>query len=107
MVKRPAEPLNPHHPWLSRQLSDTETKRPFYIITAMLYLCDAVDSNNTASIRALANAMSRGLRLQALVNCQTPSGGEGQWGKRLYLPSFSLICSSYSASSLSPMCARP
>ena len=47
MVKRPSEPLNPQHPWLSRQLSDTEAKRPFYIVTAMLYLCDAVDSKNT------------------------------------------------------------
>ena len=47
MVKRPSEPLNPQHTWLSRQLADIEAKRPFYIITAMLYLCDAVDSNNS------------------------------------------------------------
>ena len=47
MVKRPSEPLNPQHTWISRQLADIEAKRPFYIITAMLYLCDAVDSNNT------------------------------------------------------------
>ena len=47
MVKRPSEPLNPQYPWLSRQLSDIEAKRPFYIITAMLYLCNAVDTNNT------------------------------------------------------------
>ncbi|MBQ9261147.1 MAG: hypothetical protein IJ185_03460 [Prevotella sp.] len=46
MVKRPSEPLNPHNTWLSRQLSDMEAKRPFYIITAMLYLCDAVNPRN-------------------------------------------------------------
>ena len=47
MVKRPSEPLNPQHTWLSRQLTDTETKRPFYIITTMIYLCDAVAPDNT------------------------------------------------------------
>ena len=47
MVKRPSEPLNPQLPWLSRQLSEAEAKRPFYIITAMLYLCDAVAPANT------------------------------------------------------------
>ena len=46
MVKRPSEPLNPHNTWLSRQLSDMEAKRPFYIITSMLYLCDAVNPRN-------------------------------------------------------------
>ena len=46
MVKRPSEPLNPRNTWLSQQLSDLEAKRPFYIITAMLYLCDAVKPNN-------------------------------------------------------------
>ncbi len=46
MVKRPAEPHNPQNTWLSSKLSDMEAKRPFYIITAMLYLCDAVNSNN-------------------------------------------------------------
>ena len=47
MVKRPTEPLNPHNPWLSHKLSDIEAKRPFYVITAMLYLCDAVQPDNT------------------------------------------------------------
>ena len=46
MVKRPSEPRNPHNTWLSHQLSDLEAKRPFYIITAMLYLCDAVHPSN-------------------------------------------------------------
>lgn len=46
MVKRPSEPMNPHNTWLSRQLSDIEAKRPFYIITSMLYLCDAVEPGN-------------------------------------------------------------
>ena len=46
MVKRPSEPRNPHNTWLSHQLSDLEVKRPFYIITAMLYLCDAVHPSN-------------------------------------------------------------
>lgn len=46
MVKRPSEPLNPRNTWLSLQLSDLEAKRPFYIITSMLYLCDAVKPNN-------------------------------------------------------------
>jgi abortive infection bacteriophage resistance protein len=46
MVKRPAEPHNPQNTWLSSKLSDMEAKRPFYIITAMLYLCDAVNSSN-------------------------------------------------------------
>ena len=47
MVKRPAEPTNPQGAWLSRPLTDVEAKRPFYVITAMLYLCRAVNPSET------------------------------------------------------------
>ncbi|WP_301885674.1 MULTISPECIES: Abi family protein [Bacteroides] len=47
MVKRPAELHNPRMTWLSRSLTEVQQKKPFYLITAMLYLCNAIDSRHT------------------------------------------------------------
>lgn len=46
MVKRPAELHNPRMTWLSRSLTEVQQKKPFYLITAMLYLCNAIDSTH-------------------------------------------------------------
>ena len=46
MVKTPTRVVNPRLPWLQINLSEYQKKRPFYIISTMLYLCNAVNSNN-------------------------------------------------------------
>lgn len=47
MVKRPAELHTPRMAWLSRSLTEVQQKKPFYLITAMLYLCNAIDARHT------------------------------------------------------------
>lgn len=42
IVKRPALISNTHRPWFDKPLSEIEKKRPFYLISSLLYLCDAV-----------------------------------------------------------------
>ncbi|SHE79944.1 Abortive infection bacteriophage resistance protein [Bacteroides luti] len=46
MVKRPTSPLNPPHQWLQYSITEVQAKKPFYVITTMLYLCNAIDPNN-------------------------------------------------------------
>jgi len=47
MVKRPTENLNnPIFPWFTRSLTPVQTKKPFLIISCMLYLCNAVTPSN-------------------------------------------------------------
>lgn len=48
MVKTPTLKLNnPKGKWLSHELTPVQEKKPFLIITSMIYLCDAVDNSNT------------------------------------------------------------
>lgn len=42
MVKRPAAISNARNPWLNMPLLPVEEKRPYYLISALLYLCDAI-----------------------------------------------------------------
>lgn len=46
MVKTPMRITNPHLPWLTMPLSKYQEKRPFYVISSMLYLCNAIKPNN-------------------------------------------------------------
>lgn len=54
MVKRPCEIRNPRMAWLSRPLTEVQQKKPFYVITAMLYLCNAIDEGHTFKEKLLA-----------------------------------------------------
>lgn len=54
MVKRPCEIRNPRMAWLSRPLTEVQQKKPFYVITAMLYLCNAIDEGDTFKEKLLA-----------------------------------------------------
>lgn len=48
MVKKPIEHLiNPRGSWLAFDLSQVQTKKPFLIITCMVYLCDNITNNHT------------------------------------------------------------
>lgn len=46
MVKKPMKVLRPRNMWLQHTVSPQQQKRPFYIISAMLYLCNAVKKDN-------------------------------------------------------------
>ena len=54
MVKRPTENLNkPSGPWLDFTLLPVQSKKPFLIITSMVYLCNAVTPNHQIKIKLL------------------------------------------------------
>ena len=46
MVKTPMKVVNPNYPWLQIDLSKFQEKRPFHVISTMLYLCNAVNPDN-------------------------------------------------------------
>lgn len=46
MVKKPSSLTAARNPWLGRTLTPVEEKRAFHIITAILYMCDAIGSGN-------------------------------------------------------------
>lgn len=46
MVKRPASVTHTHNSWLILPLNPVVAKRPFHLISALLYLCDAVGEGN-------------------------------------------------------------
>ncbi|WP_443931590.1 Abi family protein, partial [Prevotella corporis] len=47
MVKRPMDISNPRGIWLQHPLSEFSKKKPFLIITSMLYLCNAINAGDT------------------------------------------------------------
>jgi len=47
MVKRPMDISNPRGVWLQHPLSEFSKKKPFLIITSMLYLCNAINAGDT------------------------------------------------------------
>jgi abortive infection bacteriophage resistance protein len=54
MVKRPIELIiNPKNAWLSGALSPVQSKKPFLIISCMLYLCNQVTPNHHIKIKLL------------------------------------------------------
>lgn len=46
MVKKPKEVFHPQNAWLQLPISQKQQTKPFYIISAMLYLCNAVKRDN-------------------------------------------------------------
>jgi len=46
MVKRITLPRNPKNQWLQNGLTPVQEKKPFLVITTMLYLCNAINPNN-------------------------------------------------------------
>ena len=54
MVKRPAQIANPRMQWLVAPLTEVQQKKPFYVITAMLYLCNAIDPTHTFKQKLLS-----------------------------------------------------
>lgn len=54
MVKRPIERIvNPRSAWLSGVLSPVQSKKPFLIISCMLYLCNHITPNHHIKIKLL------------------------------------------------------
>jgi abortive infection bacteriophage resistance protein len=47
MVKRPMDINNPKGIWLKKPLSEFAKKKPYLIITSMLYLCNAINAGDT------------------------------------------------------------
>ena len=46
MVKRPMDISNPRGIWLQDPLSEFARKKPYLIITSMLYLCNAINAGD-------------------------------------------------------------
>jgi len=46
MVKHPIMPIKPRNQWLQNPVTPNQQKKPFVVISAMIYLCNAIDSNN-------------------------------------------------------------
>jgi abortive infection bacteriophage resistance protein len=46
MLKRPVLPKNPRNQWLQNSITPVQEKKPFIVITTMLYLCNSIDLNN-------------------------------------------------------------
>ena len=53
MVKRPTSIINPRFQWLQNSITAVQEKKPYYVITAMVYLCNAVDANNEIKTKVL------------------------------------------------------
>ena len=53
MVKRPTSIINPRFQWLQNSITAVQEKKPYYVITAMVYLCNAVDPNNEIKTKVL------------------------------------------------------
>ena len=54
MVKRPIENLNnPKGKWFSNPLTQVQTKRPFLIISCMVYLCNEVTPGHQIKTKIL------------------------------------------------------
>jgi len=54
MVKKPMYINRPNNPWLQLPISVFQGKRPFLVISTMLYLCNAVKPDNNLKTRLLA-----------------------------------------------------
>lgn len=54
MVKRPMEVKNPKRIWLQKPLPEVAQKKPYLAITAMLYLCKAIDAGDSYRKKIIA-----------------------------------------------------
>lgn len=46
MVKRPTMPTNPLKQWLTKPLDPVQEKKPFFILSTMIYLCNSINCNH-------------------------------------------------------------
>ncbi len=46
IAKRPVIPKNPRNQWLQNGLTSVQEKKPFLLISSVLYLCNAINPNN-------------------------------------------------------------
>ncbi len=54
MVKRPMNIKNPKGIWLRNPLQEAAEKKPYFVITAMLYLCEAIGAGNSYKKKVIA-----------------------------------------------------
>lgn len=53
MVKRPMQLANPMNQWLQFPITPVQEKKPFYIISAMMYLCNSINPDHTVKKKIL------------------------------------------------------
>lgn len=54
MVKRPKDIKNPRRTWLHNPLPEDAKKKPYFVITTMLYLCNAIDVGDSYKRKIIA-----------------------------------------------------
>ncbi|MDR0738527.1 MAG: Abi family protein [Prevotellaceae bacterium] len=54
ILKRPAAPKNPRNQWLQYDITPVQEKKPFVVISTMVYLCNAINPNNEIKNKLLS-----------------------------------------------------
>jgi abortive infection bacteriophage resistance protein len=54
ILKRPVMPQNPRNQWLQFGITPVQEKKPFVVITTMVYLCNAINPNNEIKNKLLS-----------------------------------------------------
>lgn len=54
ILKRPASPQNPRNQWLQNSPTPVQGKKPFSVISTMIYLCNSINPNNEIKNNLLA-----------------------------------------------------
>lgn len=55
MVKKPIDQLNnPKHPWITNPLLEAQTKKPYLIISTMVYLCNQITPHHQIKTKLLS-----------------------------------------------------
>jgi abortive infection bacteriophage resistance protein len=54
ILKRPAVPKNPRNQWLQYKVTAVQEKKPFVVISTMVYLCNAINPDNEIKNKLLS-----------------------------------------------------
>ena len=54
ILKRPIIPQKPRNQWLQYEITPVQEKKPFVVISTMIYLCDAINPNNQIKSKLLS-----------------------------------------------------
>ena len=54
ILKRPILPQKPRNQWLQYEITPVQEKKPFVVISTMIYLCDAINPNNQIKSKLLS-----------------------------------------------------
>jgi abortive infection bacteriophage resistance protein len=54
ILKRPAVPKNPRNQWLQYGVTPVQDKKPFVVISTMVYLCNAINPGNEIKSKLLS-----------------------------------------------------